>query len=269
MLLLRLPRLQACRRLPRWCRGAAGAAQPRCAGVGRATLDDVERIARGDAARRRGTGSRAVPHRLDETERVAWDLAKAAGYLTLTGSGNRRERKGSPLANSWRQRCDALAHPAVVLHRGAPDRVVVDASPLRCPAGGAALGAARAACLAAAAAHAGASMVPGAMPAGADGWSSGGDAAPASDEEESGEGADAATAVDGDALQGSLAIWALPSRTMEWECASREEAKALAVALAAALGVRGAPAVAGGGARGRRRGGAGAATEDDAAAAVA
>ena len=38
----------------------------------RPTLDDVERISKGQAAKRRGTGSRAVPHRLNEMERKEW-----------------------------------------------------------------------------------------------------------------------------------------------------------------------------------------------------
>lgn len=36
---------------------------------GRPSLDDVERLSRGQAARKRGTGSRAVCHRLNESER--------------------------------------------------------------------------------------------------------------------------------------------------------------------------------------------------------
>lgn len=37
--------------------------------AGRPTLDDVERLSRGQAAKKRGTGSRAVCHRLNELER--------------------------------------------------------------------------------------------------------------------------------------------------------------------------------------------------------
>lgn len=44
--------------------------------VWRPSLDDVQRISTGDAARHRGTGSRAVPHRLNAEERKAYDLAK-------------------------------------------------------------------------------------------------------------------------------------------------------------------------------------------------
>ena len=42
----------------------------------RPSLDDVERISRGQAAKKRGTGSRAVPHRLNNMERKELELAK-------------------------------------------------------------------------------------------------------------------------------------------------------------------------------------------------
>ena len=102
---------------------------------GRPSLDDVERISKGQAAKKRGVGSRAVCHRLNEMERKEFDLAKKLGFVQLRGTGYRRERKGSPLANIHRQLCDALARPCVEIHRGlgadAVDEVVVDVSPLR------------------------------------------------------------------------------------------------------------------------------------------
>ena len=54
--------------------------------------------------------------------------------MVLSGTGHRRERKGSPLANSWRQFADALLMPALMVQTGTaerPDLVVVDLSPLR------------------------------------------------------------------------------------------------------------------------------------------
>lgn len=101
--------------------------------IWRPSLDDVQRISQGDAARHRGTGSRAVPHRLNADERKAYDLAKKGGVLTLAGSGYRRERKGAPLANIWRQWCDARGVPCVLLAKGAAgvDSVLVDLSVLR------------------------------------------------------------------------------------------------------------------------------------------
>lgn len=95
----------------------------------RPSLDDVERISRGQAAKKRGTGSRAVPHRLNEMERKEWEVAKKRRYLALRGTGWRKERGDSPLANIYRQLCDALAIPSISLQRG-----VLSAAPSPQPA---------------------------------------------------------------------------------------------------------------------------------------
>jgi len=105
----------------------------------RPALDDVERISRGQAAKRRGTGSRAVPHRLNAAERIEWQIAKQRRYLQLRGTGYRNERGDSPLANSWRNYCDALAIPCISVRRGVRlsststlvEDCVIDFSPLR------------------------------------------------------------------------------------------------------------------------------------------
>lgn len=102
----------------------------------RPTLDDVERISRGQAAKRRGTGSRAVPHRLNAAERVEWELAKKRKFLLLRGTGWRKERGASPLANIYRQYCDATMIPCISMARGLSsqtivDEVSIDFSPLR------------------------------------------------------------------------------------------------------------------------------------------
>ena len=101
----------------------------------RPTLDDVERISRGDAAKRRGTGSRAVPHRLNLAERKEWDLAKKRKYLLLRGTGWRKERGDSPLHNIYRQYCDATNIICITVARGIgnspDDEVTIDFSPLR------------------------------------------------------------------------------------------------------------------------------------------
>lgn len=44
--------------------------------VWRPTIDDVDRISRGDAAKVRGTGSRQIPHRLNAEERTLYEQAK-------------------------------------------------------------------------------------------------------------------------------------------------------------------------------------------------
>jgi hypothetical protein len=101
----------------------------------RPTLDDVQRLSQGQRAKTRGWGSRQVCHRLNEMERKAFDLAKDRGYLTIRGTGYRKERKGSPLANIYRQMCDANAQHCVVVENlpgGQMDCVLVDLSTLRC-----------------------------------------------------------------------------------------------------------------------------------------
>lgn len=103
--------------------------------VNRISRDDVDRLSRGQAAKKRGYGSRSVPHRLNEVERAELDRATRKGYLSLVGGGNRRTRKGSPLANIHRQWCDARGKPQILLFKatggGTVDQVVVDFSPLR------------------------------------------------------------------------------------------------------------------------------------------
>jgi hypothetical protein len=103
--------------------------------VRRPTLDDIQRISEGKGAKTRGTGSRQVPHRLNQEERDAYNLARDKGYLTVRGSGGyRRERKGSPLANIYRQLSDAHGRPCIIVDLeagGAGDTVLVDLSPLR------------------------------------------------------------------------------------------------------------------------------------------
>lgn len=69
------------------------------------------------------------------TRRQAYDLAKKQGYVVLRGTGYRRERKGSPLQNIFRQFCDAkaMACTSVLTGQGpdAVDEVEIDFSPLR------------------------------------------------------------------------------------------------------------------------------------------
>lgn len=103
----------------------------------RPSLLDVERLSLGERATRRGVGSRQVPHRLNQDEKLAFALATKVGYAVVHGRGQRRERKGSPLLNTLRQRADALAEPMVWVERadrrgGWLDCTCVDLSPLRC-----------------------------------------------------------------------------------------------------------------------------------------
>ena len=102
----------------------------------RPTVTDVERISWGKPAKRKGTGSRGVPHRLNhDDERRQFDQARRKGFLEVTGSGWRATRRGSPLVNSYRSLCDARSQVCMILHKGNQgiDEVVVDFSPLRLP----------------------------------------------------------------------------------------------------------------------------------------
>ena len=100
----------------------------------RPSLDDVERLSYGLRAKRRGAGSRIVPHRLDWEEREAYAVAMRRGFAIVRGAGGyRRERKGTPLLNTLRQRADARARPLVWVEQVAHDtaHTCVDVSPLR------------------------------------------------------------------------------------------------------------------------------------------
>jgi hypothetical protein len=103
--------------------------------VFRPYLDDVERLSYGKGAKKqRGTGSRMVCHRLNRDERKIYELAKQnePSFLTVRGTGYRKNRKGSPLCNIFRQRCDALEELCVIIEKRADlDRVVIDFSTLR------------------------------------------------------------------------------------------------------------------------------------------
>lgn len=69
------------------------------------------------------------------TYKQTYNTAKKMGFVQLRGTGYRRERKGSPLANIHRQLCDALGRACIEVHRGlgtdATDEVIVDLSPFR------------------------------------------------------------------------------------------------------------------------------------------
>jgi len=86
-------------------------------------------------AKKRGHGSRKVSHRLNESERAAFERSERVGFVTLAGTGYRRGRKSSSLGNAHREWCDARGKPQIILCKasgGRPrDNVIVDLSPLR------------------------------------------------------------------------------------------------------------------------------------------
>ena len=101
----------------------------------RPTTDDVDRISWGKPAKKKSTGSRGVPHRLNEDERILYDMARRKGFVEIGGSGWRKQRRGAPLVNTYRNWCDARAVPAIYLFKNKDgiDEVVLDLSPLRVP----------------------------------------------------------------------------------------------------------------------------------------
>ncbi|CAB9510271.1 expressed unknown protein [Seminavis robusta] len=102
--------------------------------VWRPNKQDVERISWGKPAKKKGTGSRGVPHRINRDERFLFDQARTKGFLEVAGSAWRSQRRDAPLLNTYRSWCDACAKPSIVLHKsstGVDDAVVVDISTLR------------------------------------------------------------------------------------------------------------------------------------------
>jgi len=103
----------------------------------RPTIQDVERISWGKPAKKKGTGSRGVPHRLNhDEERKLFDQARRKGFLEVAGSGWRSQRRDAPLINTYRSLCDARGQVCIVLHKGntgLDDELVIDLSPLRLP----------------------------------------------------------------------------------------------------------------------------------------
>lgn len=62
-------------------------------------------------------------------------MARRKGFVEIGGSGWRKQRRGAPLVNTYRNWCDARAVPAVYLfkNKDGVDEVVLDLSPLRLP----------------------------------------------------------------------------------------------------------------------------------------
>eukprot|EP00614_Pseudopedinella_elastica_P013439 CAMPEP_0172589742 /NCGR_PEP_ID=MMETSP1068-20121228/8348_1 /TAXON_ID=35684 /ORGANISM="Pseudopedinella elastica, Strain CCMP716" /LENGTH=329 /DNA_ID=CAMNT_0013385389 /DNA_START=215 /DNA_END=1204 /DNA_ORIENTATION=+ len=104
-------------------------------GQWRPSVDDVVRISWGKPAKQKGTGSRGVPHRLNQDERVVFDFAVSKGFLEVAGSGWRKQRREAPLVNTYRSFCDAARRPVIVVFKGSTgeDEVSLDFSPLRRP----------------------------------------------------------------------------------------------------------------------------------------
>ena len=88
-----------------------------------------------NSKRNGGGGRQPMFERLSEPDQRAFERASRQGFVTLEGTGYRRGRKSSPLANLHREWCDKRSIPQIVLCKasgGRPlDNVIVDLSPLR------------------------------------------------------------------------------------------------------------------------------------------
>ena len=89
----------------------------------RPDVRDVENISWGLPAKKKGTGSRGIPHRLNQEERLVFDQARRQGFLQVTGSAWRSQRRDAPLLNSYRSLMDARGRPMIVLHKMSPVHV--------------------------------------------------------------------------------------------------------------------------------------------------
>ena len=94
---------------------------------------DNDRPSRSHVAKEKRSGGSA--NRLSEQEHKELERASKRGYVTLEGTGYRRGRKGSAVANTHREWCDSRSKPQIILCKasgGRPlDNVIIDLSPLR------------------------------------------------------------------------------------------------------------------------------------------
>ncbi|KAI5060243.1 hypothetical protein GOP47_0024663 [Adiantum capillus-veneris] len=108
---------------------APATCRPFCSNLSpRPSLDDVERLSRGEASKGK-IGSRAVPHRLNADERKAYELAKKKGYLV-----RQFRSREYPLSNTYRNYCDAVGWPNLRIDQGPAgslDTMIVDLTTLR------------------------------------------------------------------------------------------------------------------------------------------
>lgn len=72
------------------------------------TKDDVENLSRGLPTRTR-SGSRAIPHRLTQKERILFEAAKRQGFLKLPMAGHRTN-----VESIYRLWCEAAGVPVII-----------------------------------------------------------------------------------------------------------------------------------------------------------
>jgi hypothetical protein len=72
--------------------------------------EDVERLSRGAPTRQR-IGSRGIPHRLTQRERILFEVAKKNGFLKIPASGVRQN-----VIHIYRLWCEASKLPCDIRH---------------------------------------------------------------------------------------------------------------------------------------------------------
>jgi hypothetical protein len=73
------------------------------------TKDDIERLSRGKSTRLR-IGSRQIPHRLTQKERILFEVAQRQGFLKVPVAGIR-----SNVLNIYKLWCDAEGKDCIVV----------------------------------------------------------------------------------------------------------------------------------------------------------
>jgi len=75
------------------------------------TKDDVERLSRGKSTRSK-IGSRQIPHRLTQKERILFEAAQRQGFLKVPVAGIRPN-----VLNIYKLWCDAEGKEYIVINR--------------------------------------------------------------------------------------------------------------------------------------------------------
>jgi hypothetical protein len=78
------------------------------------TKDDIERLSRGKPTRSK-TGSRQIPHRLTQKERILFEAAQRQGFLKIPAAGIRPN-----VLNIYKLWCEANSKDCIVVDGGKP-----------------------------------------------------------------------------------------------------------------------------------------------------
>lgn len=82
--------------------------------MSKSTKDDVERLSRGKSTRSK-IGSREIPHRLTQKERILFEAAQRRGFLKVPVAGIRPN-----VLNIYKLWCDAEDKDCIVAYSSKP-----------------------------------------------------------------------------------------------------------------------------------------------------